>query len=76
MRNVGRLKIGYYPLPETEEMKLHSLLSVTAPASVVDPCAGQGTALRVVMEALDVGFCMGRPGRSSSPPPSPASSAR
>jgi hypothetical protein len=40
--------MGYYPLPETEEMKLHSLLSFAAPASVVDPCAGQGTALRVV----------------------------
>jgi Uncharacterised methyltransferase family (DUF6094) len=48
MRNVARLKMGYYPLPEAEGVKLHALLSFTGPASVVDPCAGQGTALRLV----------------------------
>src|SRR5579859_5899740 len=48
MRNVARLKMGYYPLPETEGVKLHSLLSFTLPASVIDPCVGQGTALQLV----------------------------
>ncbi|MGA7521330.1 MAG: DUF6094 domain-containing protein [Acidobacteriaceae bacterium] len=45
MRNVARLKMGYYPLPESEGVKLHSLLTYTEPASVIDPCVGQGTAL-------------------------------
>jgi hypothetical protein len=48
MRNVARLKMGYYPLPESEGLKLRSLLSYTKPASVIDPCAGQGAALHLV----------------------------
>jgi len=48
MRNVARLKMGYYPLPEVEGVKLRSLLSFGGPASVVDPCVGQGTALYLV----------------------------
>ena len=48
MRNVARLKMGYYPLPESEGVKLRSLLSFAGPASVIDPCFGQGTALHLV----------------------------
>lgn len=48
MRNAARLKMGYYPLSESEGAKLRSLLSYSQPASVIDPCAGQGTALRLV----------------------------
>jgi hypothetical protein len=48
MRNVARLKMGYYPLPESEGVKLRSLLSYTQSASVIDPCVGQGTALHLV----------------------------
>jgi len=48
MRNVARLKMGYYPLPEPEGTKLRSLLSFAGPASVIDPCVGQGTALHIV----------------------------
>jgi hypothetical protein len=48
MRNVARLKMGYYPLPEAEGVKLRSLLSFTESASVIDPCVGQGTALHLV----------------------------
>jgi hypothetical protein len=48
MRNVARLKMGYCPLPESEGAKLRSLLTFTQPASVIDPCVGQGTALRLV----------------------------
>ena len=48
MRNVARLKMGYYPLPEAEGVKLRSLLSFAGPASVIDPCVGQGTALHLV----------------------------
>src|SRR4051812_49607406 len=48
MRNAARLKMGYYPLPESEAVKLRSLLIYSEPASVIDPCVGQGTALHLV----------------------------
>src|ERR1700722_8169874 len=48
MRNVARLKMGYYPLPESEGVKLRALLSFPQPASVIDPCVGQGIALHLV----------------------------
>lgn len=47
-RNSSKAKMGYYPLPEREGMKLRSLLSYSQPASVIDPCAGQGAALHLV----------------------------
>ncbi len=48
MRSAARLKMGYYPLPESEGVKLRSLLSFDGRASVIDPCVGQGTALNLV----------------------------
>jgi hypothetical protein len=48
MRNVARLKMGYYPLPESEGVRLRALLLFTQTASVIDPCVGQGTALHLV----------------------------
>ena len=48
MRSAARLKMGYYPLPESEGKKLRALLSFASPASVIDPCVGQGTALQLV----------------------------
>ena len=54
MRNVARLKMGYYPLPEPEGVKLRSLLSFAGPASVIDPCVGQGTALHLVTSDAQV----------------------
>ena len=54
MRNVARLKMGYYPLPEAEGVKLRSLLSFVGPASVIDPCVGQGTALHLVTSDAQV----------------------
>jgi tRNA1(Val) A37 N6-methylase TrmN6 len=52
--NVARLKMGYYPLPEAEGVKLRSLLSFAGPASVIDPCVGQGTALHLVTSDAQV----------------------
>src|ERR1700749_703420 len=54
MRNVARLKMGYYPLPESEGPKIRSLLSFSLPASVIDPCVGQGTALHVITSETQV----------------------
>ena len=48
MRSAARLKMGYYPLPESEGKKLRAFLSFASPASVIDPCVGQGTALQFV----------------------------
>jgi hypothetical protein len=45
MRNAARLKMGYYPLPESEGANLRSLLTFAQSASVIDPCVGQGAAL-------------------------------
>jgi predicted RNA methylase len=56
MRNVARLKMGYYPLPEREGLKLRSLLSYDQRASVIDPCVGQGTALQLVTKEAPVGL--------------------
>ena len=46
--------MGYYPLPESEGAKLRSLLSFSGPASVIDPCVGQGTALQLVTSEAPV----------------------
>ena len=54
MRNVARLKMGYYPLPEAKGVKLRFLLSFAGPASVIDPCVGQGTALHLITSGAQV----------------------
>jgi len=54
MRNAARLKMGYYPLPESEGIKLRALLSFPQPASAIDPCVGQGTALHLVTRGAEV----------------------
>ena len=54
MRSVARLKMGYYPLPESEGAKLRDLLTFSAPTSVIDPCVGQGTALDLITNGADV----------------------
>jgi hypothetical protein len=48
MRSAGRLKMGYYPLPESEAAKLRSLLVFLGPASAIDPCVGEGIALDLI----------------------------
>jgi hypothetical protein len=53
-RSVARLKMGYYPLPESEGAKLRTLLVFNGPASVVDPCVGQRTALELVTHGAEV----------------------
>jgi Uncharacterised methyltransferase family (DUF6094) len=47
-RNAARLKMGYFPLPEAEARIIRSLLSFSGPCSVIDPCAGKGTALNLI----------------------------
>ena len=45
MRNAGRLKLGYYPLPVEEARNIRTLLVSSAPYAAIDPCVGDGTAL-------------------------------
>ena len=46
MRNVARIKLGYYPLPPDEGTRLRQLLNYPTDAvSVLGPCAGTGAAL-------------------------------
>src|ERR1035437_4534636 len=53
-RSAARLKMGYYPLQESEAAKLRDLLNFSGLASVVDPCVGQGTALELLTHDADV----------------------
>jgi Uncharacterised methyltransferase family (DUF6094) len=45
MRNSGRRKLGYYPLPVEEARNIRALLVHSGPYSAIDPCVGDGTAL-------------------------------
>ncbi|HTF63487.1 MAG TPA: DUF6094 domain-containing protein, partial [Edaphobacter sp.] len=54
MRNVARIKLGYYPLPPDEGSRLRQLLNFPPdPASVLDPCAGTGAALLQLTENVN-----------------------
>jgi hypothetical protein len=53
-RAAARLKMGYYPLPLNEAKKLRTLLTFPGPASVIDPCVGQGAALHLVTDQANV----------------------
>jgi hypothetical protein len=49
MRSSGRLKLGYYPLPEIEGERLRNLIEFPCDgASVLDPCVGAGAALNQI----------------------------
>jgi hypothetical protein len=54
VRNVARIKLGYYPLPHAEGLRLRKLLVFEEGASAADPCAGTGAALHQLTEAADV----------------------
>ena len=54
MRNVARIKLGYYPLPPEEGKRLRKLLDFTAgTTSVVDPCIGTGAALHQLTDGAE-----------------------
>jgi hypothetical protein len=53
-RNVSRIKLGYYPLPQAEGARLRNLLDFEPGASAVDPCAGTGAAIHQLTENAQV----------------------
>ena len=52
MRNAGRLKLGYFPLPTEEGNRLRRLLHSAEPSSAIDPCVGTGDALHNITADL------------------------
>lgn len=53
-RSAARLKMGYYPLPAAEAQNIRSFLCFSGLCSVVDPCAGRGTALNLITARVPV----------------------
>jgi hypothetical protein len=54
VRNVSRIKLGYYPLQRAEGLRLRKLLVFEDGASAADPCAGAGAALHQLTEGAEV----------------------
>jgi len=51
MRNAGRLKLGYYPLPRVEALRLRDhLVFPEKPFSALDPCVGDGGAFDLLVQ--------------------------
>lgn len=51
IRNAGRLKLGFYPLPQSEAEKLKSQLAFpTDSFAALDPCVGDGVAFTAILE--------------------------
>lgn len=51
MRNAGRLKLGYYPLPLSEAQRLRAHLAFPEnPFSALDPCVGDGSAFEILVQ--------------------------
>lgn len=45
MRNQGKLRLGYFPLPLAEARRIRACLRYPAsPFSAIDPCIGDGAA--------------------------------
>lgn len=50
MRNAGRLKLGYYPLPLSEAQRLRTyLVFPEKPFCALDPCVGDGSAFEILV---------------------------
>lgn len=50
MRNAGRLKLGFYPLPQSEAQRLRAHLCFPAePFAALDPCVGDGAAFQTIL---------------------------
>jgi predicted RNA methylase len=54
MRNAGKLRLGYFPLPTSVGPLLRERLDYLGPASVLDPCAGTGAALLAISTGVPV----------------------
>jgi hypothetical protein len=49
MRNQGRIRLGYFPLPLSEARRIRACLRYpTSPVSTIDPCIGDGSAFLAI----------------------------
>jgi len=51
MRFHGQAKLGFFPLPSTEAVRLSRLLTFPEQFSALDPCAGDGAAFNTLLES-------------------------
>ena len=47
-RSAARLKLGYYPLVESEAKRIRQFLQLPETCAALDPCAGTGRAPHVL----------------------------
>ena len=52
-RTASKLKLGYYPLAEQEAKRIRRFLQFVGAATVLDPCAGTGSALRAITDGAE-----------------------
>ena len=52
-RNASKLKLSYYPLAQREGMRIRRFLQFAWAASILDPCAGTGAALRTITDGAE-----------------------
>jgi len=52
MRNQGKVKLGFYPLPKVEAKRLRSYLAFGQQFSALDPCVGDGVAFSCLLEGV------------------------
>ena len=52
MRNHGKIKLGFYPLPVAEARRLKNCLLFREQFSAVDPCIGDGVAFSKLLEGV------------------------
>lgn len=52
MRNQGKIKLGFYPLPVAEAVRLKNFLVFPERFSAVDPCIGDGVAFAKLLEGV------------------------
>jgi hypothetical protein len=50
MRNQGKVKLGFYPLPVVEAKRLRNYLAFGEQFSAVDPCVGDGVAFSCLLD--------------------------
>jgi len=53
MRNHGKIKLGFYPLPAAEAMRLRNYLLCRDKFSAIDPCIGDGVAFSKLLEGVE-----------------------
>jgi len=55
MRLAAQMKMGYYPTPPTVTELIVSMFigSAGGPIRIIDPCAGEGTAIKLLGEKLN-----------------------